>query len=408
MTLPTARDLENLQITHRAIPSDIAARAKTLTPSRIDRSWSNAVSDTIDLAMGSSELSPPDLGHAATAIDGRRYSKPEGIPELRSAIAASIRHRLGVDVDADRHITVTCGATEGLLISLLTILEPDDEVVLFEPGYDGYFSAVRLAGGRPRFVRLHRPDWHIDTDEFSRSFSARTRAVILNSPHNPTGKVFTRSELNLILGECYRRGVVCISDEVYDSMVFDGLQHTSPLILPETGCRVILLNSMSKTYNAAGWRIGYMVTPDDLTETIRLVRGVTSYCASEPLQARAVPAFMLPPEYYDSISRDMRHRRDWLLDILRNAGLLPFEPHGGLYVLSRINQSRFANDIEFAEFLLTELRISCVAGRAFYGGQDPAKDMTRFCFARSDETLNAVSARMKLLRTGHWPHADGS
>jgi aspartate/methionine/tyrosine aminotransferase len=375
----------------------LAARAGLLAPSRVDRSWEKGASDIIDLAMGSSELTPPTLDHAVAPIDGRRYSPPEGTHELRSAISASIQCRFGINVDPDRNITVTCGATEGLLICLMTLLESDDEVIILEPCYDGYLSAMRLAGGRPRFVRLHRPDWHIDMKEFCSSFSVHTKAVILNSPHNPTGKVFAEEELNLILSECYRHGVMCISDEVYDSMVFDGLQHISPLMIPDAKPWVIVLNSMSKTYHAAGWRIGYMITPQDLTETIRLVRGVTSYCAAEPLQARAVPAFMLPNEYYHRVSDDMRHRRDRLLEILLSAGLPPFETHGGMYVLSSLDRCRFANDVEFTDFLLTELGIAAVAGRAFYGSQDPAEDMVRFCFARSDETLEAVAERMKLL-----------
>jgi aspartate/methionine/tyrosine aminotransferase len=375
----------------------MSARAQMLTPSRIDRSWGKGASDIIDLAMGSSELAPPTLDHAVAAIDGRRYSPPEGIRELRLAIATSIQRRHGIDVDPDRNITVTCGATEGLLICLLTLLEPDDEVVVFEPCYDSYLSVIGLTGGRPRFVRLHRPDWHIEMSEFSRSFSARTKAVILNSPHNPTGKVFTAEELNLILSECYRHGVLCISDEVYDCMIFDGLQHISPLNIPETKPWVIALNSMSKTYHAAGWRIGYMITPDALTETIRLVRGVTSYCAAEPLQSRAVPAYLLPEKYYDRVRHDMQNRRDWLLNILYAADLLPFEPQGGMYVLSRFDKCRFGSDIEFTDFLLTELRIACVAGRNFCDSQHPEEDTIRFCFARRDETFEAVAERMKLL-----------
>ncbi len=397
MTARGAGDPECHEPKNPAAYGHMAARAEMLVPSRVDRSWAKGAADLIDLAMGSSELTPPTLDHAVAGIDGRRYSPPEGIHELRSAITTSIERRFGIHVDPDRNVTVTCGATEGLLICLMTLLEPDDEVVVFEPCYDGYLSAVRLAGGQPRFVRLHRPDWHIDVSEFSRSFSSRTKAVIINSPHNPTGKVFTEEELNLILSECYRHGVLCISDEVYDSMVFDGLQHISPLIIPEAKPWVIALNSMSKTYHAAGWRIGYMVTPDALTETIRLVRGVTSYCAAEPLQARAVPAFLLPEEYYDRLRHDMQHRRDWLLEILYAAGMQPFEPHGGMYVLSSTDRCRFANDVEFTDFLLTELRIACVPGRVFYGSQNPASDMIRFCFARCDETLEAVAERMKLL-----------
>ncbi len=397
MIRPESRHQKRAKVQDPISGRHTAARARMLSPSLIDGAVIPRASDPVDLAIGSSELTPPIFAQATDSVDGRKYSPPEGIPALRSAIAASIQRRLGVDVDAERHVTVTCGATEGLLTSLMTLLEPGDEVVLFEPYYEGYLSAVRLAGGQPRFVRLHRPNWSIEPSELSGSFSVRTKAIILNSPHNPTGKVFTQEELSLILNECYLHRAICISDEVYDGMVFDGLQHLSPFAVAEAKPWTILLNSMSKTYHAAGWRIGYMVTPDDLSETMRMVHGVMSYCAPEPLQTCAVSAYKLPNDYYDSLSREMQRRRDRLIDILSRAGITAFTPRGAMYVLSDVPGRSFASDIEFTDFLLTELGIACVPGRCFYGEQKPVEDMVRFCFARSDRTLDVVSERLGML-----------
>jgi aspartate/methionine/tyrosine aminotransferase len=382
--------------THSTYPTlAISARAKALRASPIDEIVSRCNPGVIDLAIGLSAL-PPAVSLTSAGAEGQRYAPPEGSLALRKAIASEISRRRGFEVDADRELTITCGATEGLLASLLAVINPRDEVIAFEPYYDGYSSAVALAGGRLRCVRLNQPDWTFDKTELSAAFSDRTKALIINSPHNPTGKVFSSSELQYIVAACEDRSVTCISDEVYERMLYDGRDHASLLDFSTGKNQVIVLNSMSKTYHAAGWRIGYAIAPPLLTNAIRVMHSSISYSAPAPLQECGVSAYRLPSDYYLRLAVDLKRRRDHLASTLTAAGLPVSIPEAGMFLLADTSGTRFKSDLDLTDYLLTSPGVAAVPARSFYGDHDPVTNLVRFCFARSDATLDTVRKRLKV------------
>src|SRR5438309_837255 len=289
----------------------------------------------INLAQGFPDFPAPaalkQAAHDAIDADINQYAITWGAKAFRDAIAAKYQRTYDWTLDPEREITVCCGATEGMVASLLAILDPGDEVVLFEPFYENYGPDTQLCGAASRYVSLRAPEWSFDPDELRRAFSPRTKAIILNSPNNPTGKVFTRQELEIIAGLCQEFDVLAITDEIYEHILYDGAVHIPIATLPGMRDRSILVNSMSKTYSVTGWRVGWVLAPPDLTDSIRKVHDFLTVGAAAPLQQAGVYALSLPADYYSHLAAEYSARRDHIITSLQAAGFKCFTPRGAYY-----------------------------------------------------------------------------
>lgn len=355
----------------------------------------------VNLALGAPDLPTADeIIEAATRAlrDGfNQYSNSWGDGALRQAIAEKVLRHLRVGVDPEKEITVTCGTTEAMLTVMMVTTGAGDEVILFEPFYSSYIPAVKINGATVRYVRLRRPDWRFDEQELSAAFNSRTKAIIVNTPSNPTGKVFTPEELRFIADLCRRWGVFCVTDEVYEHMVFDGLTHHSMLQVEGMRERTIALSGLSKTYSLTGWRVGYIIAPQEVTAMARKAHGYISYCAPTPLQVASVTALRLPDSYYHSFREDMQMRRDRLTDVLWRCGFICYKPSGAFYVMTGISNFGRGEGVEFARFLIKEVGVAVMPGGGFYSAPPCGHDLVRFCFGKSDATLSAAEARLAKL-----------
>lgn len=353
-----------------------------------------------NLAQGFPDFPAPEAlkRAAAQAIDDdvNQYAITWGAKPFRDAIAAKYRVTYSMDFDPEREITVCCGATEGMIASLLAVLNPGDEVVLFEPFYENYGPDTQLCGAVTRYVRLREPDWSFDPKELRAAFTSRTKAVILNSPNNPTGKVFSLGELEYIAKLCEEFDCLAITDEIYEHILYDDAAHIPMMSLPGMRNRCILVNSMSKTYSVTGWRVGWVLAPPDLTDSIRKVHDFLTVGAAAPLQQAGVLALSLPEDYYRELSRAYTVRRDHLLTTLQNAGFRCFTPHGAYYVMTDISSFGMASDVEFVHHLITRVGIAAVPGSSFFSHVSDATQYVRFCFCKKYETLE--KARQQLIR----------
>ena len=352
-----------------------------------------------NLAQGFPDFPAPqvlkDAAAEAIAADINQYSITWGAKPFRHAIAAKYRRWYGLDFDPEREITVCCGATEGMIATLLALVNPGDEIVLFEPFYENYNPDSQLCGAKARYVPLHAPDWTFDRDELRRAFGPRTKAIILNTPNNPTGKVFTREELEFIAGLCQEYDALAITDEIYEHIVYDGATHVPILSLPGMRERSVLVNSMSKTYSVTGWRVGWVLAAPDLSDSIRKVHDFLTVGAASPLQQAGVTALGLPDEYYRDLSAEYMNRRDYLLDSLRAAGFQPVTPSGAYYAMAGIAGMGFGNDIEAVRHLIENVGIAAVPGSSFYAHSGDGGQYVRFCFCKKYETLE--KARHQLI-----------
>jgi aspartate/methionine/tyrosine aminotransferase len=354
-----------------------------------------------NLAQGFPDFPAPQIlkDAAAEAIAGdiNQYSITWGAKPFRDAIVAKYRRWYGLEFDPEREVTVCCGATEGMIATLLAVVNPGDEVVLFEPFYENYNPDTQLCGAEARYVRLHAPDWNFDRDELRRAFSPRTKAIILNTPNNPTGKVFTRDELQFIAGLCQEFDALAISDEIYEHIVYDGAAHVPILSLPEMRDRAVLVNSMSKTYSVTGWRVGWVLAAPDLTDSIRKVHDFLTVGAAAPLQQAGVTALGLPDQYYIELSIEYKSRRDHLLTSLAAAGFEPVTPAGAYYAMAGISGLGFANDLEIVRHLIEKIGVACVPGSSFYAHSGGGEQYIRFCFCKKYETLERARYQLKNL-----------
>jgi len=359
----------------------------------------------INLAQGFPDFAAPEAikraGQEAIAADINQYAITWGAKELRQAIARKLETWQGLRVDPETEVTVCCGATEAMIASLMAVLDPGEEVIVFEPFYENYGPDAVLSGAAPRFVTLHPPrepqgEWSFDPQELRAAFNQRTRAIILNTPNNPTGKVFTRAELEQIRDLCLEFDVLAITDEIYEHIIFDGHRHVSIAAIDGMRDRTITINGMSKTYSVTGWRIGWAVAPPVLTGAIRKVHDFLTVGAAAPLQAAGVMALALPAEYYESLAREYRLRRDRLLASLREAGLRAFTPRGAYYIMTDVAPFGFADDVAFVKFLVEEIGVAAVPGSSFYKSQ-AGKQQVRFAFCKRDATLDAAGERLQKL-----------
>src|SRR5215467_5983957 len=358
--------------------------------------------NAINLAQGFPDFpAPSDLKQAAhDAIDAdiNQYAITWGAKPFRDAIAAKYQRTYGLDVDSERELTVCCGATEGMVASLLAILDPGDEVVLFEPFYENYGPDTQLCGATSKYVSLRAPDWGFDREELRRAFTPRTKAIILNSPNNPTGKVFNREELSFVASLCQEFDALAITDEIYEHILYDGAQHIPINTLSGMRERSVLVNSMSKTYSVTGWRVGWVLAPPDLTDSIRKVHDFLTVGAAAPLQQAGVYALSQPTEYYHHLSTEYLARRDYIVEGLQEAGFRCFTPRGAYYVMTDISNFGFADDTSFVQHLITNLGIAAVPGSSFYSQRGGGDQQVRFCFCKKYETLEAARHQLKKLR----------
>jgi aminotransferase len=321
----------------------------------------------------------------AIADDINQYAITWGAKPFRDAIAAKYLRTYAMEFDPEREITVCCGATEGMVASLLAVLDPGDEVVLFEPFYENYGPDTQLCGAQPRYVTLHEPDWSFDPDELRRAFTPRTKAIVLNSPNNPTGKVFTRAELESIAALCREFDALAISDEIYEHILYDG---AVPICsLPGMRERSILVNSMSKTYSVTGWRVGWVLAPPDLSDSIRKVHDFLTVGAAAPLQQAGAVAMGLDGHYYQTLSSEYAGRRDHLLTSLESSGFRSFRPAGAYYVMADITPLGTVSDVAFVRYLIDTIGVAAVPGSSFYAHPDRGSRQVRFCFCKKYETL---------------------
>jgi aspartate/methionine/tyrosine aminotransferase len=358
----------------------------------------SAQHNAVNLAQGFPDFPAPALikQAAADAIarDVNQYAITWGAKSFRDAIAAKYLRHYNLDLDPERELTVCCGATEGMIASLLAVSNPGDEVVIFEPHYENYGPDTLLCGAERKFVPLHPPHWTFDPEELRRAFSPRTKAIILNSPGNPTGQVFDRSQLEFIASLCQEFDALAITDEIYEHIIYDGVRHVPMMTIPGMRNRTITINSMSKTYAVTGWRVGWVAASPDLTESIRKVHDFLTVGAAAPLQEAGAIALHLPDEYYAALARDYQTRRDMMLAMLERAGFRCFRPGGAYYVMADISAFHFANDVEFSRHLIEQVGIAAVPGSSFFFRPEEGAQLIRFCFCKKYETLELVNERL--------------
>jgi aspartate/methionine/tyrosine aminotransferase len=356
----------------------------------------------INLAQGFPDFAAPaevkEAAVRAIRADINQYAITWGAREFRRAIAERFAKDSGLAVDPEREITVCCGATETMIASLLAVVDPSDEVVIFEPFYENYGPDAIMCGAVPRFVRLHPPEWTFDADELAAAFSERTRAVILNTPNNPTGKVFSGEELEAIAGLARRWGAYVITDEIYQYMTYDGCHHVSIATLPGMRERTITINGLSKTYSVTGWRVGYAIAPPEVTGAIRKMHDFITVGAAAPLQEAGVTALRLPESYYEGLRANYLSRRDRMLALLEGAGFCCFKPRGAYYVMTDISAFGLPDDVSFTRRLIQEIGVAAVPGSSFYSDPALGRQQVRFCFSKTDATLDEAGRRLQKLK----------
>jgi aspartate/methionine/tyrosine aminotransferase len=354
----------------------------------------------VNLSQGFPDFPAPaaikEAACAAINADVNQYAVTWGARPLREAIAREFTRRHGVPVVADEQVTVCCGATEAMMSTMMAIIDPGDEVVIFEPFYENYGPDAILSGAAPRYVTLREPDWTFDPDELAAAFNEKTKAIIINSPNNPTGKVFTREELEAIAALCRKWDVIAISDEIYEHLIYEGRRHIPMATIDGMADRTITINGLSKTYSVTGWRVGWTISPSSLTGAIRKVHDFLTVGAAAPLQEAGAAALALPDQYYVDLAAGYRRRRDVLLEILERHHFTCFKPYGAYYIMTDIRSFGFEDDVEFARYLVKEVGVAAVPGSSFYKTA-AGRTKLRFCFCKKDETLQEADRRMAKL-----------
>ena len=354
--------------------------------------------DGVNLSQGFPDFPAPEAvkraASQAVCDDINQYAVTWGALDLRRAIAREFTRRYAVPVDPDEQVTVCCGATEAMMSTLLAAVNPGDEVVVFEPFYENYGPDAILSGATPRYVTLHEPDWAFDPDQLAAAFNARTKAVIVNTPNNPTGKVFTSDELRLIADQCRKWDALAITDEIYEHIIYDGAQHVPMASIDGMADQTVTINSLSKTYSVTGWRVGWAIAPAWLTGAIRKVHDFLTVGAAAPLQAAGAAALSLPDAYYAELAGEYQRRRDMLLDILERHQFRCYRPGSAYYIMTDISHFDMGDDVTFARHLVQEAGVAVVPASSFY--HDPALGSTkvRFCFCKRDETMREADRRL--------------
>ena len=361
--------------------------------------------DGINLAQGMPNFPPPkelvDAAHRALDGDFHQYAITWGTPRFRRAVADKYQRFYGMALDPDQHITVCCGSTETMLATLLAVLNPGDEVIVFEPFYENYGPGCIIAGAVPAWVPLEPPDFSFDPDRLRRAVSPRTRAIIFNSPNNPSGKVFSRQELQVIADLCLQHDLLAITDEIYEHIVYDGLGHTPIATLPGMADRTVTISGVSKSYSVTGWRIGYAIASPELSVGIRRAHDFITVGAPHPLQEAAVTAVSFPDSYYTQLREAYQARRDLLFGQVEAAGFVAWKPRGAYYILTDaahfMKQYGCKDDTEFAMHLIKEVGVATVPGSSFYAHPELGRTKIRFCFPKTDDMLIEAGRRLQKL-----------
>ncbi|MEO6052125.1 MAG: aminotransferase class I/II-fold pyridoxal phosphate-dependent enzyme [Pyrinomonadaceae bacterium] len=399
------------------IKNRISCKAASFTESVIREMTREAMKyGAVNLGQGFPDFAAPEdikqKAMEAIAADHNQYAITWGVKGFRDAIAAKTKWFLGMDIDPETEITVTCGSTEGMIAAMMATVDEGEEVVVFEPFYENYAPDAILAGATPRHVPLYRTEngFVFDRDELRAAFNEKTKAIIICNPNNPTGKVFTHDEFEFIASLCKEFDALCFTDEIYEHILYEVTDTVGQLApRPEHICmaniegmreRTVVVNSLSKTYSVTGWRVGYCIGPPDITSAIRKVHDFLTVGAANPLQHAGAYALTLPPSYYDELQREYQKKRDFIVPLLQNAGFKCDFPDGAYYVMCDISAFGFANDIEFTKHLIREIGVAVVPGSSFYHDASLGSQMVRFCFCKKDETLEAAAGRLANLSRG--------
>lgn len=398
----------------------ISQKSLSLTESVIrEMSREAAKYGAVNLGQGFPDFPAPEAvkqkAMEAIANDHNQYAITWGVKSFRDAIAAKSRSFLGLDVDAESEITVTCGSTEGMIAGMLACIDAGEEVILFEPFYENYAPDAILSDATPVHVPLYQTSdgWHFEKDELRAAFNERTKAIIICNPNNPTGKVFSREELEFIAELCIEFDALCFTDEIYEHILYRGKredgQMTMALNNPKHICmatldgmkeRTVVVNSLSKTYSVTGWRVGYVIAPPDITNAIRKIHDFLTVGAANPLQHAGAFALSMPQSYYKELQKEYQRKRDFIVPILQENGFKCEMPQGAYYVMTDISDFGFADDIEFTKHLIREIGVAVVPGSSFYHDKNLGSQKVRFCFCKKDETLEAAAERLQKLNKG--------
>lgn len=354
--------------------------------------------DAINLAQGFPDFPAPEpvkrAAVAAIEADLNQYPITWGQPSIRQALADAYFRWYGITVDPEREVCVTCGATEAMIAAMIGCLDPGQEVIVFEPFYENYGADAVIAGASPRFVTLREPDWTFDEAELTATFSNRTRAIVINTPNNPTGKVFSLAELTAIARLCQKYGTFAITDEIYEHITYDGSRHIPVVTLPGMEDRTITISALSKTYSVTGWRVGWAIAPPGLTDAIRRVHDFLTVGAPTPLQEAGAAALRLPDAYYQQLTSSYRERRDLMVTILATVGLRPVTPAGAYYIMTDTAALGLDDDAAAAIALVRRARVAAVPGSSFYSRPELGRSKLRFSFSKKLATLEEAGRRL--------------
>jgi len=382
----------------RAAKRALAARTEGFTESVIrEMTRLNAIHGGINLAQGFPNFPAPkalkEAAKRAIDADVNQYAITWGAKSLRDALAKSYGELYGMQVDPETMLTVTCGATEAMISTLLAIIDPGDEVIVLEPFYENYGPDTDICGAKPMYVALRPPDNVFDPDELRAAFNARTKAIIVNTPNNPTGRVFTRAELELIASLCLEHDAIAVTDEIYEHIRYEG-EHIPIATLPGMADRTITISGASKTFSVTGWRVGWIVAPPHLTAGIRKVHDFLTVGAPAPLQEAVAEGLALGRPYFDTLGKEYRARRDMLMAALRSAGFAPRLPEGAYYILCDITPFGFDDDTAFARWLVEVVGVAGVPGSSFYSRPELGRHLIRFTFCKTEDVLSAAAERL--------------
>ena len=395
----------------------ISKKAASFTESVIREMTREAVKyGAVNLGQGFPDFAAPEdikrKAMEAIGDDHNQYAITWGVKSFRDAIAAKTKRFLGLDVDPETEITVTCGSTEGMIAGMMATVDAGEEVVVFEPFYENYAPDAILSDARPVHVPLRRTadGWNFEKDELRNAFNERTKAIIICNPNNPTGKVFALEELEFIAELCKEFDAICFTDEIYEHIIYDsgfgvqdsGLEKPKHISMAQIGGmreRTVIVNSLSKTFSVTGWRVGYVIAPPDISGAIRKVHDFLTVGAANPLQHAGAFALSLPESYYAELQSEYQRKRDYIVPILQDAGLKCAPPQGAYYVMTDIADFGFADDLEFTKFLIREIGVAVVPGSSFYHDKSLGVNLVRFCFCKKDETLEAAAERLQKLES---------
>lgn len=388
----------------------ISQKAASFTESVIrEMSREAAKYNAVNLGQGFPDFAAPEdiktRAQEAIAEDYNQYAITWGTKDFRDAIVEKTKWFLDLDIDPEEEITVTCGSTEGMIAGMMATVDAGEEVIVFEPFYENYAPDAILSDATPIHVPLTFLDsgWQFDPDRLRAAFNDKTKAIILCNPNNPTGKVFTRAEMEFIAALCIEFDAICFTDEIYEHILFEdeGVDERSHICMAQIDGmrdRTVVVNSLSKTYSVTGWRVGYCIAPADITSAIRKVHDFLTVGAAHPLQKAGAYALSLPRDYYTDLQKEYQRKRDYIIPVLQDVGFKCSSPEGAYYVMADISKFGFSDDIEFTKHLIREIGVAVVPGSSFYQDRHLGSQQVRFCFCKKDETLEAAAENLSKLR----------